>query len=210
MKNWDRQDSLLAAATVLVAGLVVGLGVMFLRPMTTTVQCDGYAPRWMLEATNYDGGGCAELLPSDAAPANADWTQYCLDLCGCKPGGESFRGVACEALEFVYVTPEPPSFDVSAVRAHFTAECADPVVVDDLFCQEVRIQDMRGEGDTLHVRTTLKGDGYQRAVAICAQLARWHYDSGNDLGYASIAIAKRRGGPTFANRETVTCAVKDP
>ena len=65
--------------------------------------------------------------------------------------------------------------------------------------------------DTVYVLTSLTGEGYQSAVAICGQLARWHYDGeGKDLGYASIAIAKRRGGPTFASRETVTCAVSDP
>jgi hypothetical protein len=84
VKNWGRHGSLLAATIVLVAGLVLLFGVLLIRPMVTTIQCDGTAPRWMLEATNYEGGGCAELLPSDAAPANADWTAYCLGLCGCK------------------------------------------------------------------------------------------------------------------------------
>ena len=45
------------------------------------VQCDASLPVWMLEAQGYDGGGCAELLPSHEAPADADWTLYCMGMC---------------------------------------------------------------------------------------------------------------------------------
>jgi len=95
LKNWGRHDTLLAATFVLVAGLVVVLGVLLIRPMT--IMCDGSYPRWMLEATDYDGR-CVEVLPSDAAPANADWTLYCTGYCRCDPAGDTYRG-ACRAAE---------------------------------------------------------------------------------------------------------------
>jgi hypothetical protein len=30
---------------------------------------------------HYNGGGCAQLLPTHEAPAGADWSPYCLGLC---------------------------------------------------------------------------------------------------------------------------------
>jgi hypothetical protein len=109
-----------------------------------------------------------------------------------------------------FETPQPPTFNVSAVQAHFAAECMAPGVVHDSFCQEVRVQAMRGEGDTLYVPTTLNGQGYDRAVAICDQFADWQSDpEGNDLGYASIAVVKRHGGPRFANGQTATCEIRN-
>jgi hypothetical protein len=35
----------------------------------------------MLEAQGYEGGGCAEVLPTSEAPANADWLLYCVGMC---------------------------------------------------------------------------------------------------------------------------------
>lgn len=43
--------------------------------------CDGSLPRWMLYAQDYDGGGCATVLPSHEAPPNADWTLHCIGMC---------------------------------------------------------------------------------------------------------------------------------
>jgi hypothetical protein len=164
----------------------------------------------MLEATGYEGGGCVEVLPSDAAPPNADWTQYCLGLCGCKDGGDTFQGVACEAEDWVVVTPEPPAFDVGAVQAAYLSECAASIAVDELFCEEVRIRKMSGEGDTLYVPTALKGRDAARAAAICNQLAIGHFDPrGNDFGYTVIAIVKRNGGELFQGRG-VSCRTTEP
>jgi hypothetical protein len=55
--------------------------LIFGRPEVHTLVCDGSFPRWMLDAQGYDGGGCAEVLPSDQAPANADWTMWCTGYC---------------------------------------------------------------------------------------------------------------------------------
>jgi hypothetical protein len=87
---------------MLLAGFVV-VGVTFRQPITMMIKgCapwrmsaeDGAYPRWMLEATGYGVGGCAQALPSNAAPPNADWTMYCIGMCGCNPNGDTFRG-AC-------------------------------------------------------------------------------------------------------------------
>ena len=53
---------------------------------TRTVICDGVFPQWVLDAQDYDGGGCAEPLPFDQAPENADWTPICTGMCLCPDG----------------------------------------------------------------------------------------------------------------------------
>lgn len=62
---------------------LVGAWVVWtaLQPPVQHIQCDGSLPRWMLYAQDYDGSGCAEVLPSSEAPPNADWTPYCMGMC---------------------------------------------------------------------------------------------------------------------------------
>jgi hypothetical protein len=97
--------------------------------------------------------------------------------------------------DLIVGTPAPATFDVSAVQAHFAAACEAQVVVDRHFCRRTRIEDMRGEGDTLYVPTTLTYRGGDRAVAICDQLAVAHVDEdGRDLGYRTIDVRYRAGG----------------
>jgi hypothetical protein len=70
--------------SALIAGfmLVAVLASCWLAfPRQSVVQCDGTVPTWMIQAQDYNGGGCAEVLPTNAAPPNADWTPYCLGLC---------------------------------------------------------------------------------------------------------------------------------
>lgn len=55
--------------------------VVALAPVTREIWCDGAYPVWMLEAQEYGGGGCVEVLPSSEAPPNADWRNYCVGLC---------------------------------------------------------------------------------------------------------------------------------
>jgi hypothetical protein len=163
----------------------------------------------MLEAGNYEGGGCAEVFPSEAAPPNADWTLYCLGYCMCQPGGDTVMG-ACEAVPFINETTEPPAFDLSAVQTHFATECGAPSPrFDDRFCQTVRPDRLEGEGGALFVRTTLRGRDYDFAVAICVQLAGAHFDSvGRDLGYMSVTIVKENGGEHFLGGNAAHCAVR--
>jgi hypothetical protein len=74
---------------VLVALMVLSAGVWWVREAAAipthrrsyTMQCDGSLPIWMLEAQDYDGGGCAEVLPSHMAPPDANWTHYCMAMC---------------------------------------------------------------------------------------------------------------------------------
>jgi len=199
------------ALAIGVSALAVLGFLIFAGPVVQTAQCDGSAPRWMLEAQDYDGGGCALVFPSEEAPANADWTPYCLGLCGCKPGGANYAGVACEAVEYIEVTPEPPSFDLNAVQAHFASECAAPFPrFDDSFCDEIRIQVMAGEGGTLFAPTTLNGQEFDRALAICGQVASAHFDAlGRDLGYTFVSILKQNGYRHFrsAGGNTVDCRI---
>ena len=192
--------SIAGAALALVACSVLAF-LIFNGPIVSTIYCDGTSPRWMLEATNYEGGGCAAVLPSETAPKNADWTPYCLGYCSCKPGGDNLRGVACEAIEYVHVTPEPPSFDLSAVQATYAAGCGPQRTAVGLVCQQLRIHRMSAEGDTLTVRTRLSAEDGDRAAAICDQLAIAHFDSaGSNLGYEFIEILTR-GARTVATCE---------
>ena len=50
------------------------------------IVCDGVWPQWMLDAADYNGGGCVEVLPPEAAPPNADWTPVCTGNCLCPEG----------------------------------------------------------------------------------------------------------------------------
>ena len=72
-----------AKLAMLFGALAVALGVgLFMRgPVVRTILCDGSLPRWMLEAQDYRGGGCAEVLPISDAPPGADWSPYCLGMC---------------------------------------------------------------------------------------------------------------------------------
>jgi hypothetical protein len=63
------------AAIAVVGVLVIAFGSY------RTIQCDGSIPTWMIDSQDYNGGGCAEILPDWRAPANADWTPYCLGMC---------------------------------------------------------------------------------------------------------------------------------
>jgi hypothetical protein len=73
--------------TVAVTAMVVAVLILVVaiassrRDVFTQVQCDGYLPQWMLDAQGYDGGGCAEVLPTSEAPPDADWTPVCLGMC---------------------------------------------------------------------------------------------------------------------------------
>jgi hypothetical protein len=89
-----------------------------------------------------------------------------------------------------------PDFDVALVQSNFTAECEDPIVVDDLFCQQVKISEMTGEGRKLIVPTGLNPPSTDRAAAVCNQVAEAHYDgdTGHDLGYTAIEVLDLDGG----------------
>lgn len=68
-----------AGAATLAVGVL--LAIAFFGSPVHMVYCDGSFPRWMLEAQGYQGGGCAEVLPTSEAPANADWSLYCIGTC---------------------------------------------------------------------------------------------------------------------------------
>lgn len=96
-------------------------------------------------------------------------------------------------------TPELPAFDVEAVRSNFADECRDPGVVDDLFCEQVKITEMSGTGSVLNVPTTLNAVADDRASAICDMLALAHFDAdGEDLGYEFIGVLDQDGGNAAA------------
>lgn len=96
-------------------------------------------------------------------------------------------------------TPEPLAFDVAAVRATFAAECPEPLVVDEFFCEQVQIDRISGEGSILLVPTLLNAEATDRAAAICEQFARFHFDAdANDLGYTTVGILDRDGGNAAA------------
>ena len=96
--------------------------------------------------------------------------------------------------------PEPAAFDLTLVRANFAAECEAPIVVDDLFCEQVDLDGMTAEGTILRVPTTLNAEARDRAQVICATIARVHFDgdTGEDLGYETVGILDRDGGNAAA------------
>jgi len=74
-----RVMGLVLAAVLLLAA--AAWAFIFSGPAVTGAWCDGAYPVWMLEAQDYDGGGCVEVYSSHGAPPNADWRLYCVGLC---------------------------------------------------------------------------------------------------------------------------------
>lgn len=96
-------------------------------------------------------------------------------------------------------TTKPATFDITTVRTSFTEECADPIVVDDLFCEQVDIGAMWAEDDILNVPTTLNAAATDRAAVICDLITTVHFDAtGTDLGYRYVGILDRDGGRAAA------------
>jgi hypothetical protein len=89
-----------------------------------------------------------------------------------------------------------PSFDLARVKANFTAECADPIAVDELFCTQVDVTGMTADGGILRVPTTLNPAAKDRASAICDTFVTVHYDgdTGQSLGYTVVGILDMNGG----------------
>lgn len=87
-----------------------------------------------------------------------------------------------------------PAFDVALVKSNFTFACHDPLLMgagffDALFCDQVQIDDMTASGQLLTVPTTLHAGAFDRAAAICHQVAVQHLDgAGVDLGYRDIEV----------------------
>jgi hypothetical protein len=64
-----------------VLGAVVSVDVFKPQVWGYPRVCDASVPGWMLEAQDHDGRGCPMVLPSDMAPADADWSIYCTMWC---------------------------------------------------------------------------------------------------------------------------------
>jgi hypothetical protein len=95
--------------------------------------------------------------------------------------------------------PKPPAFDLSAVKANFRDECKEPIIVDALFCKQIKMARMIADGDTLRAPTTLNAAANDRARAICDQIAVAHFDGdGNDLGYNFVRIFDEDGDQAAA------------
>lgn len=93
------------------------------------------------------------------------------------------------------------AFDLALVQSNYRAECGDPIIVDDLFCQQVDIDGMIGAGDILFVPTGLSAVGmYDRASVICEMVLVAHFDgaTGHDLGYRTVSILDMNGGNLLA------------
>lgn len=162
---------------VLVASVVV---VMLTVSQTRTYVCDGAFPVWMLEAQDYDNGGCAYVLPSDQAPPDADWRIQCTGVCLDSPDPNAT--IVAE-------------FNIAFAKVSFVDECTDPVVVDDQFCGDVVTAGMTAEGSILDVPTRLDPQETERAADVCRMIARFRYDNsaGRDLGYANVEIYDLNG-----------------
>jgi hypothetical protein len=78
--------------SLLLGGLILAGCSLF---PTRTIICDGVHPQWVLDAQDYDGGGCVEAIPFDQAPPGADWTPVCTGYCFCQRG-EMYIDDECE------------------------------------------------------------------------------------------------------------------
>lgn len=119
-------------------------------------------------------------------------------------------GCASPGMPTIPPSP-PPAFDVAAVKASFTDECRDRIVVDDLFCTQVEIEGLFGNGNILKVPTTLATYVPDRSRAICNQIALAHFDAeGSDLGYEVSAswTVLDSGSPLARCRERRMCAAR--
>lgn len=84
--------------------------------------------------------------------------------------------------------------DITAVRANFRDECRDPIVLDDLFCEQVQVSSMSMDGSTLVVPTTLNESAGARGGAICAATAELRFDAeGNELGFDGVRVLDMNG-----------------
>ena len=87
------------------------------------------------------------------------------------------------------------AFNVALVKSNYTFACEDPLLVgagffDALFCEQVKIDEMTASGRLLTVPTTLHAGAFDRASAICHQVAVAHldHDTGADLGHRDIEV----------------------
>ena len=81
-----------------ISTLIAGLVIAGCSPLgfNRTMVCDGLFPQWVLDAQDYGGGGCAEVLPISQAPPNADWTPVWTGYAFCSDG-ELFIDEECVA-----------------------------------------------------------------------------------------------------------------
>ena len=103
----------------------------------------------------------------------------------------------------VQVLPTPPdlagTFDIDAVKAFWTAECANPTIVDPDVCADVDIDGMFGQGRLLFLPSRLQPQDRNRAQNACIPFAFAHWDrDGDDYGYAVITILDSFGAPLWS------------
>lgn len=113
---------------------------------------------------------------------------------------------ACSAPIATDAGPAAAAFNLDLVKTNYRVECVDPMVVDQLFCQQVKIDAMTGDGTILNVPTGLNAAAGDRAQVICEAVARAHFDgaTGDDLGYQTVGILDMNGGYAAA------CSVLGP
>ena len=88
-----------------------------------------------------------------------------------------------------------PAFDITAVKANFSAQCLNATAFDMAFCDQVVVAGMTADGTTLIVPTNLEPADRGRATNLCRQVAFNHNDlRGLDLGYEFVGMLDRNGG----------------
>lgn len=86
-------------------------------------------------------------------------------------------------------TPEPPAYDLAAVKANFRDECLDPLVLTEDVCTVIDIDGMTADGNILNVPTSLPSGPRDEAEDACNQIAAAHFDlDGEPLGYEVIGV----------------------
>jgi hypothetical protein len=129
-----------------------------------------------------------------------------LSACAGEVVSTIFEDVGEEVPEPAADTPEAAAFDLALVKSNYIEECADPIVLDELFCKQIQIKRMTADGTTLIVPTTINATGMKaRADIICEQIALVHFDgaTGELLGFEEISVLDRNGD------ENAYCVIRD-
>lgn len=109
-------------------------------------------------------------------------TLFALSACSSPPAGPA-------------ATPKPvATFDLSAVKAEFSAECKGPGVLTEITCDAIDIAGMTAQGLILNVPTNLAPTADNVAELICSQVMQ----AGTDLGFQTVGILDSAGGNLYA------------
>jgi hypothetical protein len=137
-----------------------------------------------------EAGQVMDRVGAIAAPNCYDW-----DIVDCTASAED-PGPA------EFGCPLVPLFDLGAVQARFTDECASPSLFEVETCEHIVIGQMRADGVYLYVRTIGMHRDPERAEVVCPQIASANLGrDGEALGFEHVTIEGKN------NKRLAECGV---